>query len=865
MPAIGVVALLVGGVRADAANLLKNDGSFEAAGVYSFSGWGLQNATQASAPTTAPGGGSFAAQISYGGSGTTYQVFANPKPVTGATAGDAYTASAWVVSSKKVCLTLKESTSGGVAVGSSPQTGAACTPTTGTAGLLLTTQYSVTATGNQLGLVVAQPASPVAGDRFTVDTVSLALTAGSTDGTAPSVPGGLAQSGSTSSSVTIHWNASTDPDDDASTLKYEVYRDGGATPVATVSATSYTDTGLSSGESHTYSVDAIDPAGNRSDQTGAITATADTTVDTTAPSTPANLRQTGSTSTSITIGWDASTDTDDATSTLRYDVYRDGGATPIATVSATSYTNTGLSSGESHTYSVDAVDPAGNHSDPTTAIPAQAGTVDTTAPSVPTGLTQTGATATTITIGWNASTDPDDPQSAIQYHVYRGTTLVGTVDTTSYTDTGRAPNTSYGYRVSAFDPAGNTSAKSTSKTAKTAADTTPPSVPTGVTATGTSGTQIKVSWAKSTDPEGTAVTYRVFRDGGGTAIATGLTTLTYTDGGLAQGSTHSYTVVAVDKAGNASDPSAPPASGTTLQGDGTAPTVPGGLKFTGNSTTSVSISWTASTDPDDAAGTLRYTVYRGGVAVGTTNAGVTSFTDNGLASGTNFSYAVSSSDAAGNASAKSGTLATFTQAAVHAVSLWHMNETSGTTAADAVGGHTGTLKNVTLGTPGVSGTSFTFNGSSQQSTMTVASVAALNPGTANLTASLSVKFTLLPSTGDYDILRKGAATIGGKPGTEYKLELLPSGKAYCELRGTTGHMSITGTKVLNDGAWHSITCSRTGISSMSLTVDGVTQTASTAGSIGSISNSLAFYVGGSLNPVQDFYRGQIDEVSYSSG
>jgi hypothetical protein len=71
--------------------------------------------------------------------------------------------------------------------------------------------------------------------------------------------------------------------------------------------------------------------------------------------------------------------------------------------------------------------------------------------------------------------------------------------------------------------------------------------------------------------------------------------------------------------------------------------------------------------------------------------------------------------------------------------------------------------------------------------------------------------------------------------------------------------------VLNDGAWHSITCSRTGIGSMSLTVDGSTLTKSLTHSIGSISNSLAFYVGGSLNPVQDFYRGQIDEVSYWSG
>jgi hypothetical protein len=43
-------------------------------------------------------------------------------------------------------------------------------------------------------------------------------------------------------------------------------------------------------------------------------------------------------------------------------------------------------------------------------------------------------------------------------------------------------------------------------------------------------------------------------------------------------------------------------------------------------------------------------------------------------------------------------------------------------------------------------------------------------------------------------------------------------------------------------------------------------TATASASIGSIASSLPFFVGGCLNPVlQDFYRGQIDEVTYASG
>jgi chitodextrinase len=297
----------------------------------------------------------------------------------------------------------------------------------------------------------------------------------------------------------------------------------------------------------------------------------------------------------------------------------------------------------------------------------------------------------------------------------------------------------------------------------------------------------------------------------------------------------------------------------------TAPTVPTGLALTGNSTSTVSIRWTASSDPDDPATAITYNVYRDGAPVGSVK-GTTSFTDTGLAAGSSFSYTVAAVDPALNASARSSALAGFTQALTHTVSQWHMDETSGTVANDALGAHNGTLQAVLVNQPGFVGRSYAFTGSANKSAMTVPDAPALNPGTANISITIHVQFTQLPSSGDYDILRKGAATINGQRGTEYKLELLPTGQAYCELRGTIGTVKLTGASNLADGAWHTIVCSRTGISSMSLQVDqGTVLTASASTSIGSIASSLPFFVGGSLNPVQDFYRGQIDEVTYASG
>ena len=90
-------------------------------------------------------------------------------------------------------------------------------------------------------------------------------------------------------------------------------------------------------------------------------------------------------------------------------------------------------------------------------------------------------------------------------------------------------------------------------------DTTPPSTPTGVTATPGSATQINVTWGAATD--NVSVTgYRVFRDG---VSVTTVTTTSYSDTGRQPSTTYSYTIAALDGAGNSSPQSSPPATATT--------------------------------------------------------------------------------------------------------------------------------------------------------------------------------------------------------------------------------------------------------------------------------------------------------------
>ena len=92
--------------------------------------------------------------------------------------------------------------------------------------------------------------------------------------------------------------------------------------------------------------------------------------------------------------------------------------------------------------------------------------------------------------------------------------------------------------------------------------------------------------------------------------------------------------------------------GNIAGSDTEAPSVPSGLTSGSVTSTSVSISWNASTDN---TGVTEYRVYRGGSILGTTTQ--TNYTDNSVSPCGDYSYSISAMDAAGNESAQSTPLA----------------------------------------------------------------------------------------------------------------------------------------------------------------------------------------------------------------
>jgi hypothetical protein len=199
-------------------------------------------------------------------------------------------------------------------------------------------------------------------------------------------------------------------------------------------------------------------------------------------------------------------------------------------------------------------------------------------------------------------------------------------------------------------------------------------------------------------------------------------------------------------------------------------------------------------------------------------------------------------------------------AAAATVSLWHMNETAGTTMHDSVGGHNGTLQHVALGQPGFQGTAYGFPG--RPAIVTIPTSPALNPGAGTFHATVHIRTSTVTTDDSADITRKGVSTSSA---TFWKMELRPnsthtSERVRCYFRGTSGVISVFGsTKNIADGAWHTITCTKTA-NSASITQDGVTHTK--AGPVGTVSNGTRMTIG-AKSTTDDAYQGLVDEVSVS--
>ena len=397
------------------------------------------------------------------------------------------------------------------------------------------------------------------------------------------------------------------------------------------SVTTYMDTGLTEDTTYYYEVCALN---FEADSAYSNEESLTTPVP---PATPSGGMPTTITTTSIAFSW--MNNADDGTVTR---VFRNSGpggnfifvaALPSVEGPASYVDNgpngLGLTPGTAYDYHIQVGNIAG-YSDFT-------GFVVQTLTTAPTQLIAVGADGQ-VTLAWNA------PAGAVSFNVYRSTSSGGEGSTPiatdisgdSFIDTGLTDGQTYYYEVTAVDTGGE-SAPSAEASATPLAPTAVSSPPTNLAPTA-GDTTATLQWIAAQG----AASYNVYRgtaSGQETLLQSGITTTSFRDTGLTDGTAYYYEVTSVNSFGEGS-----PSSEVSVTPHTFPPPTPIGVTATAGND-EVSLSWTAASDASS------YNIYRstdaGNEVIYQQGVLGTSFTDTGVTNGVTYYYQVSAANGVG--------------------------------------------------------------------------------------------------------------------------------------------------------------------------------------------------------------------------
>jgi fibronectin type 3 domain-containing protein len=305
--------------------------------------------------------------------------------------------------------------------------------------------------------------------------------------TIPAVPTEVSSVASSPGSITVSWPV-------VSGVTTKVYRcdssSGSYDQIGTSTGSSYTDTGLPVNTTYYYKVSAANSNGE-SGQSVAVFAT-------TMPDIPSGISASTVSSSSLSLTWMP------VSGAVNYRIYRttsaSGTYTRIEISISSPYTNTGLQAGTTYYYKVSAVNNAGVES------PLSSSVSTITKPAVPSLASSAALSSSSIRVSWYSE------YGAQGYRIYRSTSAsgtynqIGTSTSSPYDDTGLQANTTYYYKVSAFNNGGE------SDLSDFVSVKTNLAAPTGLAATTTSANNINLSWNAVTG----AVSYTVLQPYTGT-------------------------------------------------------------------------------------------------------------------------------------------------------------------------------------------------------------------------------------------------------------------------------------------------------------------------------------------------------------
>jgi titin len=440
-------------------------------------------------------------------------------------------------------------------------------------------------------------------------------------------------------SALVAW---TDPDPPTGLTGYIATASPGGLTCSTVSATSCTVSGLTSGVAYTFTVQQ-----NTATGLGTISAPSASVVDTiTVPAAPTDVTaQTASSSVNVT--WSAPVD-NGGSPIVSYEVQY--ASSPFTTwsvastnVSTTSYSVTGLSTGTPYEFRVAASNEQGQGPYQSTA----SAQVNAGVPSAPLSLAAVPSNAA-IGVSWLAPTS--NGGTAITSYVATaqpGNFSCSTTGALNCSITGLANGTAYTIDVVAINAIG------TSVPAVLTIPVTPFSVPTApLNPVGVPGdTTATITWSAPASNGGSPITLYTVTSSPGAFTCTSVTTLSCTVTGLTDGTSYTFTVVATNAAGAGPAslpspsvvPAAPPGAPTSVVASNI-----NGIAY--GSPAQASISWNA----PSASGTTSITGYAVTSSPGSRicdTTGATTCIVTGLTAGTSYTFSVVATNSAGNSPA----------------------------------------------------------------------------------------------------------------------------------------------------------------------------------------------------------------------